>query len=52
MDDNVAIFRFLGAQFPDEHITNCIDSKVISSTSTSLEDPEDRGGSSSRSATC
>lgn len=43
MADNVLIFRFLGAQFPDEHITNCIDAQVISQNSTTLEDPEDPG---------
>lgn len=40
MGDNVAIFRFLGAQFPDEHITNCIDAQVASENSTTLDDPE------------
>lgn len=40
MDDNEAIFRFLSEQFPDEHITNCVDAQVISQNSTTLEDPE------------
>lgn len=43
MGDNVAIFRFLSAQLPDEHITNCIDAHVISETSTALDDPENPG---------
>ena len=41
VSDNVAIFRFLGVQFPDEHITRCLDATVVSQTTTKVEDPED-----------
>lgn len=41
MGDNVAIFQLLALQFPDEHITHCVDTHVVSRNSTVLEDPED-----------
>lgn len=41
MGDNVALFRLLGSAFPDEHITNCLDARVVAQNSTTLEDPED-----------
>jgi hypothetical protein len=41
VDDNVMIFSLLSDQFPDEHITNCIDARVVSRSHTSVDDPGD-----------
>jgi hypothetical protein len=41
MGDNVAVFRLLHDSFPDEHLTSCIDTRVVSTGTTSREDPED-----------
>lgn len=43
MGDNVLIFQFLSRHCPDEHITNCLDARLVAQNSTTLEDPEDPG---------
>lgn len=39
--DNAAVFLLLADQFPDEHITHCVDTQLVTRNSTMLDDPED-----------